>query len=175
MGGAAPPEKHQRGCPADRCVAWCTRPRPTPTTALHCRRALHEPPCDALGPPPHTFRPEKAMRCDGRCSALRGHMQHTAMAYAAHCAICPGIPPQEPHRDSLFIPFPQKRKVLRDDNHHAALSAPQGKRPGSIPPGSPCTSWESCPSWHGTPCRGGHGTRSRTPRRWPRCCNGDSR
>lgn len=97
MGGAAPPEKHQRGCPADRCVAWCTHPRPTPTTALHCRRALHEPPCDALGPQPHTFRPEKAMRCDGRCSALRGHMQRTAMAYAAHCAICPGSPPQEPH------------------------------------------------------------------------------
>ncbi len=175
MGGAAPPEKHQRGCPADRCVAWCTHPCPPPTTASHCRRALHEPPCDALGPPPYTFRPEKAMRCDGRCSALRWHMQCTAMANAPHCTICPGIPPILPHGNPHLSPLPQKRKVLRDDNHHAALSAPQGRRPGSIPPGSPCTSWESCPSWHGIPCRGGHGTRSRTPRRWPRCCNGDSR
>ena len=167
MGGAAPPEKHQRGCPADRCVAWCTHPRPTPTTASHCRRALHEPPCDALGPPPHTFHPEKAMRCDGRCSALRGHMQRTAPFAPAVLPKCRTASP--------FHSLPQKRKVLRDDNHHAALSAPQRRKPGSIPPGSPCTSWESCPSWHGTPCRGGHGTRSRTPRRWPRCCNGDSR
>ena len=160
MGGAAPPEKHQRGCPADRCVAWCTHPCPIPTTALHCRRALHEPPCDALGPPPYTFRQKKAVRCDGRCSAL-----HHLPRYTAHIAA----------RQSTHSPLPQKRKVLRDDNHHAALSAPQERRPGSIPPGSPCTSWESCPSWHGTPCRGGHGTRSRTPRRWPHCCNGDSR
>lgn len=175
MGGAAPPEKHQRGCPADRCVAWCTHPCPTPTTALHCRRALHEPPCTHPCPSAPHFSPGKgntvqwpmqrapwahAAHCDGLCSALRHLSRHSS----------PSAAPRFP-----FHPLPQKRKVLRDDNHHAALYAPQERRPGSIPPGSPCTSWESCPSWHGTPCRGGHGTRSRTPRRWPRCCNGDSR
>ena len=37
------------------------------------------------------------MRCDGRCSALRRHMQCGAMTNATHCTICPGTPPILPH------------------------------------------------------------------------------
>ena len=113
MGGAAPPEKHQRGCPADRCVAWCTHPCPIPTTALHCRRALHEPPCDALGPPPYTFRQKKAVRCDGRCSALRWHMQCGAMANAARCDGSCSALHRPMQRTAFSVPLPGRRLCMR--------------------------------------------------------------